>query len=181
MNFGEQLLKAYQLRNIESHNCKEWNNVRLYDELRNVLVIYLYTVHLHFKTLKSIVEPNDLTEYLHKQSQIFKVWQSRFVHIEGREEFAEVELYAKEVFEEIEEENENEPVKIDKKLEGVFVKVGDKAKIRIIKTGIQDDTNIEVVSGLKKGDTVITGPYTTVTKELNSGDKITTEKLEQKK
>ncbi|MCF8322463.1 MAG: efflux RND transporter periplasmic adaptor subunit [Flavobacterium sp.] len=81
----------------------------------------------------------------------------------------------------IEEENENEPVKSDKKLECVFVKVGDKAKIRIIKTGIQDDTNIEVISGLKKGDTVITGPYRTVTKELNSGDKITTEKKEQKK
>jgi HlyD family secretion protein len=37
------------------------------------------------------------------------------------------------------------------------VKVGDKAKIRVIKTGIQDDTNIEVKTGLKKGDVVITG------------------------
>ena len=66
--------------------------------------------------------------------------------------------------------------KSDKKLECVFVKVGDKAKIRIIKTGIQDDTNIEVMTGLKKGDVVITGPYTTVSKDLNSGDKITTDK-----
>lgn len=65
---------------------------------------------------------------------------------------------------------------IDKKLECVFVKVGEKAKIRIIKTGIQDDSNIEVISGLKNGDIVITGPYTTVSKELNSGDKITTDK-----
>lgn len=62
--------------------------------------------------------------------------------------------------------------KSDKKFECVFVKVGDKAKIRIIKTGIQDDTNIEVMSGLKPGDVVITGPYTTVSKELNSGDKV---------
>ena len=62
--------------------------------------------------------------------------------------------------------------KSDKKFECVFVKNGDKAKIRIIKTGIQDDTNIEVISGLKKGDIVITGPYTTVTKDLNSGDKV---------
>jgi len=62
--------------------------------------------------------------------------------------------------------------KSDKKLECVFVKVGDKAKIRIIKTGIQDDTNIEVLTGLKKGDVVITGPYTTVSKDLNSGDKV---------
>ena len=64
--------------------------------------------------------------------------------------------------------------KSDKKYECVFVKVGDKAKIRIIKTGIQDDTNIEVISGLKQGDVVITGPYTTVTKDLNSGDKVKT-------
>jgi HlyD family secretion protein len=66
--------------------------------------------------------------------------------------------------------------KSDKKYECVFVKVGNKAKIRVIKTGIQDDTNIEVLSGLKKGDVVITGPYTTVTKDLNSGDKVTFKK-----
>ncbi|HQA73934.1 MAG: efflux RND transporter periplasmic adaptor subunit [Flavobacterium sp.] len=62
--------------------------------------------------------------------------------------------------------------KNDQKFECVFVKVGDKAKIKVIKTGIQDDTNIEVISGLQKGDVVITGPYTTVTKDLNSGDKV---------
>jgi len=62
--------------------------------------------------------------------------------------------------------------KSDKKLECVFVKVGDKAKIRIIKTGIQDDTNIEITKGLKQGDVVIVGPYNTVTKDLNSGDKV---------
>ena len=71
--------------------------------------------------------------------------------------------------------------KSDKKLECVFVKVGDKAKIRIIKTGIQDDTNIEVLAGLKKGDVVITGPFSTVSKDLNSGDKVTTDKVEEKK
>ncbi len=71
------------------------------------------------------------------------------------------------------ESDDKKPVaKSDKKFECVFVKVGDKAKIRIIKTGIQDDTNIEVLSGLKKGETVITGPYTTVSKDLNSGDKV---------
>lgn len=64
----------------------------------------------------------------------------------------------------------NPSMKSDKKFECVFVKVGDKAKIRIIKTGIQDDTNIEAVSGLKSGDVVIVGPYATVTKDLNSGD-----------
>jgi len=69
------------------------------------------------------------------------------------------------------EENKIKP-KSDKKYECVFVKVGNKSKIRVIKTGIQDDTNIEVTSGLKQGDVVIIGPYTTVTKDLNSGDKV---------
>ena len=71
------------------------------------------------------------------------------------------------------EEQKGAAPKSDKKFECVFVKVGDKAKIRIIKTGIQDDTNIEVMTGLKKGDIVITGPYATVTKDLNSGDRVT--------
>jgi len=71
--------------------------------------------------------------------------------------------------------------KNDKKFECVFVKVGDKAKIRVIKTGIQDDTNIEVMSGLKSGDVVITGPYTTVSKELNSGDKVKLKKADAPK
>ncbi|WP_369752590.1 efflux RND transporter periplasmic adaptor subunit [Flavobacterium sp. WC2409] len=80
-------------------------------------------------------------------------------------------------------EEKNATPKSDKKFECVFVKVGDKAKIRIIKTGIQDDINIEILSGLKKGDVVITGPYTTVTKELNSGDKVVlkSDKKEDKK
>jgi HlyD family secretion protein len=71
--------------------------------------------------------------------------------------------------------------KSDKKYECVFVKVGGKAKIRIIKTGIQDDANIEVKSGLKKGDVVITGPYTTVAKDLNSGDLVSVKTDKPKK
>nr|WP_294933916.1 efflux RND transporter periplasmic adaptor subunit [uncultured Flavobacterium sp.] len=83
----------------------------------------------------------------------------------------------KDIVEELEKEEE-EKIKgsTDKKYECVFVKDGDKAKIRVITTGIQDDTNIEVVSGLKKGDIIIIGPYTTVTKELNPGDKVTIKK-----
>ncbi len=68
--------------------------------------------------------------------------------------------------------------KSDKKHECVFVRQGDKAKIRIVKTGIQDDTHIEISEGLKPGEEIITGPYTTVTKDLNSGDKV---KLSQPK
>lgn len=78
-------------------------------------------------------------------------------------------------------DRKQEVPKSDKKLECVFVKVGDKAKIKIIKTGIQDDANIEVISGLEKGDQVITGPYITVSKELNSGDVVFIKKEKDKK
>ncbi|WP_306353455.1 efflux RND transporter periplasmic adaptor subunit [Flavobacterium sp. '19STA2R22 D10 B1'] len=62
--------------------------------------------------------------------------------------------------------------KKEQKFECVFVKVDGKAKLRVVKTGIQDDTNIEVITGLKKSDVVIIGPYTTVTKELNTDDEV---------
>ncbi len=80
-------------------------------------------------------------------------------------------------FEELENEK-NSSSNNENKFECVFVKVENKAKIRIVKTGIQDDTNIEIISGLKKGDVVIKGPYSTVTKDLNSGDIVHLEKKE---
>lgn len=58
------------------------------------------------------------------------------------------------------------------KFECVFIKDGEEAKLRVIKTGIQDDSNIEIISGLDVDDEVITGPYNTVTKSLKSGDKV---------
>lgn len=69
----------------------------------------------------------------------------------------------------------------DQKFECVFVKVGDKAKLRVVKTGIQDDTNIEIKEGLKKGEEIITGPYTTVSKDLSSNDKVKIEEKSTKK
>jgi len=62
--------------------------------------------------------------------------------------------------------------KSEKKMECVFVKSGNKAKLKVITTGIQDDTFIEILGGLKAGETIITGPYSLVTRELNSGDEI---------
>lgn len=61
----------------------------------------------------------------------------------------------------------------EEKFECVFVKKGDEAKLRVVTTGIQNDTNIEILSGLEEGEEVITGPYNTVTKTLNPGDKVT--------
>ncbi|NGX83354.1 efflux RND transporter periplasmic adaptor subunit [Aequorivita sp. KMM 9714] len=66
----------------------------------------------------------------------------------------------------------NEVKSNTEKFEAVYVKEGDEAKLRVVKTGIQDESNIEILSGLKEGETVITGPYTTVTKLLKQGDKV---------
>lgn len=80
-----------------------------------------------------------------------------------------------------EKEQKGTAPKNDKKFECVFVKVGDKAKLRVVKTGIQDDTNIEIISGLKSGEEIITGPYTTVSKDLVSNDKVRVESEKDKK
>ena len=61
------------------------------------------------------------------------------------------------------------------KFECVFVKNGDEAKLRVVTTGIQDDSKIEILTGLEDGDEIITGPYTLVTKSLKTGDKIEVE------
>lgn len=71
------------------------------------------------------------------------------------------------------ETTEAPSVKSEKRYECVFVKVGDKVQLRIVTTGIQDDTYIEVLTGLKAGETIVVGPYSVVTKELNPGDMVT--------
>jgi HlyD family secretion protein len=57
--------------------------------------------------------------------------------------------------------------------EVVFVmqKDGTVKKVKVA-TAIQDLTNIEVTSGLKKDDEVIIGPYNVVSKSLKDGDKV---------
>lgn len=60
----------------------------------------------------------------------------------------------------------------EERFECVFVTENGKAKLRVVTTGIQDDTNIEITSGLEEGDEVITGPYNTVTKKLENGEAI---------
>jgi HlyD family secretion protein len=44
-------------------------------------------------------------------------------------------------------------------LQGVFVISGEKAQFREVKTGITGATDIEVLSGLKDGDQIVTGTY----------------------
>jgi HlyD family secretion protein len=60
----------------------------------------------------------------------------------------------------------------EEKFECVFVNDNGVAKLEKVETGVQDDTNIEIVSGLSEGVEIITGPYNMVSKTLKPGDKI---------
>ena len=63
----------------------------------------------------------------------------------------------------------------------VFVKDGDVAKMVEVKTGISDYDNIEILSGIKEGQEVITGPFLAVSKRLKDGDKIKLKEPEKEK
>ncbi|WP_282784795.1 efflux RND transporter periplasmic adaptor subunit [Phaeodactylibacter xiamenensis] len=57
-------------------------------------------------------------------------------------------------------------------MEVVFVASSDTVRMQKVKTGVQDDTYIEVVEGLKEGEEVVTGPYAAVARKLKSGEEI---------
>jgi HlyD family secretion protein len=74
--------------------------------------------------------------------------------------------------------------KVDDEDEGSVVFVVDKGKARQqpVTTGISNETNVEIVSGLKAGDKVVTGPYRSL-RDLKDGDavRITTAEEDKKK
>ncbi len=53
--------------------------------------------------------------------------------------------------------------------EVIFVYDKGKAVTTVVKTGIQDNDYIEIVSGLKDGTEVVTAPYNIITKKLKNG------------
>jgi HlyD family secretion protein len=58
----------------------------------------------------------------------------------------------------------------------VFVKDGGKAKMVKVTTGIADDTSMEIKSGIKEGDEVISGSYSAISRKLKDGAKVIIEK-----
>ncbi len=54
----------------------------------------------------------------------------------------------------------------------VYVVVGDTVAVREVKTGIQDNDHIQILSGLQEGETVVTGPYSAIARKLKSGARI---------
>jgi HlyD family secretion protein len=54
----------------------------------------------------------------------------------------------------------------------IFIKQGDKAKLVPVESGIADDNYIEIQSGIKPGDEVISGSYTAISRDLKDGSKV---------
>jgi HlyD family secretion protein len=70
--------------------------------------------------------------------------------------------------------------KIDELREVVFVyEKGDTIQMKEVKTGIQDDSYIEILTGLKKGAKVVSAPYSLIFKKLKQGDKVIVVKEEE--
>lgn len=71
----------------------------------------------------------------------------------------------------------------EKLLHVVFVKQGDTVKMVKVETGIADNTYIEVKTGMKAGQEVISGSYAAISRRLKDGSKVMMEKpkTEEKK
>ncbi len=58
----------------------------------------------------------------------------------------------------------------------VFIKSGDTVKLRPVETGIADNTHIEVKSGVKAGEEIVSGSYAAISRRLKDGAKVMIEK-----
>jgi len=67
------------------------------------------------------------------------------------------------------------PADAPREQEGVYLMENGKVRFQPVKTGLIGDLSIEVISGLKGGETVITGPFKAL-RTLNPDDPVTLEK-----
>ena len=63
-------------------------------------------------------------------------------------------------------------IKKDDEVEVVFICNNDNVSMRQVKTGIQDDKMIQIISGITVGDEIVTGPYSAISKTLKGGEKV---------
>ncbi len=56
----------------------------------------------------------------------------------------------------------------------------DTVKMVEVKTGIQDDENIQILSGLQEGEEVVSGSYSAISRKLKEGMQVRLEDKEKK-
>jgi HlyD family secretion protein len=64
--------------------------------------------------------------------------------------------------------------------EVVFLVNGETAKLATVKTGISDDSHIEITEGLSEGQEIVAGGYAAVSRQLEDGKKIKKEEPKKK-
>ncbi len=70
-------------------------------------------------------------------------------------------------------DSKNKTEEIEKKdLECVFAIENGKVKLVLVEIGIQDNNHIEIKSGLKEGQEIVSAPYSMIAKTLKDGDEI---------
>lgn len=62
----------------------------------------------------------------------------------------------------------------------VFIRNGETVRMQKVETGIADSNHIEIKSGIKPGDEVVSGSYTAISRRLKDGAKVQIEKEEGK-
>ena len=88
-----------------------------------------------------------------------------------RDEKDEKENAEEEKTEEMEEAEEKKKKEEEIK-EVVFVFEADTARMTVVKTGIQDNEYIEILSGLSEGEEVVSGPYSAISRTIDAGDRL---------
>jgi len=89
----------------------------------------------------------------------------------GKKEGGEPRKVANKEGEVKKDENKKEEAK-----EVVFVHNKGVVKMVVVKTGISDLSNIEILSGLKEGDEIVSGPFIAVSKRLKDGENVVKKK-----
>lgn len=127
-------------------------------------------------TVKIRLEPDSYSELLKENSRPFRPGMSASVNIKTA--LAEnalavpVQCVTTREKEAPKDGSTGGAISASNSIEVVFVVSDGKAKQMTVKTGLQDDTYIEIVEGVKDGDKVISGPFSTISKKLKDGQTV---------
>lgn len=107
----------------------------------------------------------------------FNVLSIPIQSVTTREDTTKKKEAQKETEGQVEQEGDHQVMKVkDKKGEAVpeyvFVYRDGKVIQQKVRSGIQDNTYIQILEGLKEGDEVVSAPYTAITRKLKDGDKV---------
>ncbi len=92
----------------------------------------------------------------------------------------DVELKDEEKVQVVEEKKDEKKTEMaNTTVECVFVVEDGKVKLQAVESGIQDNNYIEIKSGLKEGQEIVTAPYSSISKLLKDGDVVKVVKKEE--